>query len=235
MTDADAIRQFYRDHAGLYERLVARQDSQGKLISALNDIAPLDGRVVVEFGAGTGHLTLLLAVLAKRVYAFDIERAMLRRANALLSESGARNWSLALGDNANMPVTDDCADLAIEGWSFTHVLDQHPRHWRQQTDRMLAEMRRILKPGGVAIMIEDLGIGRRQPKAPSQRMQDLYAYWVDAHGFSRRWARTDYQFASSAEAEELTRVFFGAELVEQFLSGGRLILPECSGIWWKRF
>ena len=99
---------------------------------------------------------------------------------------------------------------------------------------MLAEMRRILKPGGTAILIEDFGIGR-QPQAPSEAASQLYSYWRVNCGFSQRWIRTDYHFASPAEADELTRFFFGDAVVENCLEAGKVILPECSGIWWKNF
>jgi len=43
---------------------------------------------------------------------------------------------------------------------------------------------------------------------------------------------TDYQFASLAEAEALTRFFFGEELAAQVVENAWVVLPECTGIWW---
>ena len=232
---SDHFRNIYRHQAEQYARLVAREDQHGNLFAALNEIIPLHGLDVVEFGAGTGRLTRLLAVLVNRIRAFDIEPAMLAQAKSLMTATGMTNWSVALGDNGRMPVASDCADLVIEGWSFAHVTRWYPQNWRQRADAMLAEMERILKPGGTAILIETLGTGRRQPQAPTAELANLYAYWQDRRGFSRRWIRTDYQFASSAEADELTRFFFGDELAVACLSGEKVILPECTGIWWKRF
>lgn len=231
----DPIRSFYRRQADLYEHLVARQDGRGNLFAALNEIRRLDELQVVEFGAGTGNLTRLLAAQARRVFAFDIEPAMLMRAQSILDASGMTNWSLAIGDNARMPVASHSADLVIEGWSFGHVLDWHADDWRRQSAQMLAEMRRILKPGGVAILIEDLGVGLRQPQAPGAAADRLYAYWREERGYAQRWIRTDYHFASPAEADKLTRFFFGNALADAGLAGGKVILPECTGIWWKHF
>ncbi len=226
----------YRQLAADYERLVAREDRQGNLFAALNAIRPLSGLRVVEFGAGTGRLTRLLSVQVERVHAFDIAPSMLRRAQVALPASGMRNWTLALGDNARMPVAAGCADVVIEGWSFGHVTDPgQAQNWRARIDAMLAEMARILKPGGTAILIETMGTGQRQPQAPYPELAQLYAYWQEQCGFAYRWIRTDYQFASLAEAEELLRFFFGAELAEAALASGKLIVPECTGIWWKHF
>jgi len=232
------IRRFYREQAARYEQLVARQDHRGNLFAAICELvlpSTLEDMVAVEFGAGTGNLSLLLSVLLKRHHAFDIEPAMLQRAAALLEQSGMRNVWLAVGENAHMPVLSNCADMVIEGWSFNHVLDFYPQSWQQQIDRMLAQMARILKPGGIAILIEDLGIGQRRPQAPSPSHAQLYAYWQDEHGFARRWIRSDYAFASAAEAQELAGFFFGDTITQAQLSGESLLLPECSGIWWRRY
>ncbi len=232
---SNTVQQFYRQHAAIYERLVARQDRRGNLFAALNEIAPLDGLNVVEFGAGAGNLTRLLALQSKRVFAFDIEITMLNLARYALRTSGLVNWSLALGENARMPVAANFADLVIAGWSFAHALDRQPQCWRPQSAAMLSEMQRILKPGGVAILIEDLGIGRHQPRAPSAAAAALYLYWREEWDFCQRWIRSDYQFASPAEAQELARFFFGAAVAKECLGDDAVILPECTGIWWRTF
>lgn len=228
------FQDIYRRRTEDYARLVAREDRRGNLFAALNDILSLDGLTVVEFGAGAGRVTRLLSMLAKQVYAFDIEAAMLRRGDALLRNTGIRNWRLSLGDNHQMPVAAACADLVVEGWSFAHVVAWHPQDWRARADAMLAEMARILKPGGTAILIETMGAGRRKPAA-SPGLARLYEHWRAEHGFAYRWIRTDYQFASPQEADELMRFFFGDELAEACLDGDTVIVPECTGVWWKRF
>lgn len=230
---ADHFRQIYRHQAERYDRLVAREDYQGNLFAALNDIRPLNGLQVVEFGAGTGRLTRLLSVMVDQVYAFDIEHSMLSRARESMTTTGMCNWSLARGDNHRMPVRSGVADLVIEGWSFGHATEWYSRNWRHHIDRMLAEMQRIARRGGTAILIETMGTGARQPIPPADALAQLYDYWQTQHGFNYRWIRTDFHFASSNEAAELMRFFFGDELARRALQGGKVIVPECTGIWWK--
>ena len=229
------FQAIYRNRAHQFDRLAAREDRQGNLFAALNDIRPLDGSRVVEFGAGTGRITRMLSVMVDEVFAFDIEPSMLGQAGPAMRASGMTNWHIALGDNGRMPVASESADLVIEGWSFAHVVGWHPQSWRARTDMMLAEMERILKPGGVAVLIETMGTGGRQPLAPSAELAELYAYWQREWGYSYRWIRTDFQFASPEEADELMRFFFGDEVADKCLDGDTVIVPECSGIWWKRF
>jgi hypothetical protein len=54
---------------------------------------------------------------------------------------------------------------------------------------------------------------------------------LDELGFSRSWIRTDYQFTSIAERDDLIRFFFGEEMIQTALSDNPLIVPECTGIW----
>ena len=230
----DFFQDIYHNQAEQFDRLVAREDMHGHLFAALNEIRSLHGLNVVEFGAGTGRVTRQLSVIVDSIFAFDIEPSMLRRADKGMRETGTANWRLSLGDNSRMPVASDCADLVIEGWSFAHVIGWHPYDWRARTDAMLAEMERILKPGGSAILIETMGTGCRQPHAPSARLAQLYDYWQRECGFSYRWIRTDFQFASPQEADELMRFFFGDEMADACLDRDTLIVPECTGVWWKQ-
>lgn len=229
----DQYRAFYRNNARLFDRLAAREDYRGNLFAALHQISPLDGLRVIEFGAGTGRLTRLLTLQASVVCAFDIEAAMLHLARENLLATGLRNWSLAVADNVNLPVADASADLVIEGWSFGHTIAWYGSRWQEAADRLFMEMQRMLRPGGTAVLIETLGFGRREPLPPTAGLNSLFQHWEASQGFQRTWIRTDFQFASEAEAAELLRGFFGAELADDWLRKGALVVPECTGIWWK--
>jgi ubiquinone/menaquinone biosynthesis C-methylase UbiE len=81
-----------RSQAEQYEALVSREDYQGNILRAIQQILPLAGLSVVELGAGTGRLTCLLAPLVQSIQAFDISPHMLDVANAKLGVSGLHNW-----------------------------------------------------------------------------------------------------------------------------------------------
>ncbi|MDQ7036031.1 MAG: class I SAM-dependent methyltransferase [Anaerolineae bacterium] len=144
------------------------------------------------------------------------------------------NWSFTAADNRAIPVRSNSADIAIEGWSFGHVMGWYPDSWQQETDKMLSEMQRLLKPNGTMILIETMGTGRRDPKPPTEQLATLYKYWQEQHGLQHTWIRTDYQFASVEEADELMRFFFGDEMADTHVADKNIIIPECTGIWWKQ-
>lgn len=232
---SDHFKQIYATQADAYDRMVAREDMHGNIFSALNNIVPLSGCTVVEFGAGTGRLTRLLTVLAAQIYAFDESLPMLQRALYSLSLTGMTNWYLGVADNRALPVASGCADVAIEGWSFGHMVGWAPHDWRAQVGRMITEMRRVLRKGGFAILLETMGTGNKQPQPPTAELGELYHWLESEHGFQYRWIRTDYQFASVDEADALTRFFFGDILADRIRAEGLTILPECTGVWWRAF
>jgi hypothetical protein len=83
------------------------------------------------------------------------------------------------------------------------------------------------------IIIETLGTGHETP-APPDGLKAYFGY-LEAKGFQRTWIRTDYLFQDRAEAETLTRFFFGDAMVEEILNDKRgMLLPECTGIWWRK-
>ncbi len=229
----DHFQTIYAHHADQYEALIAREDYEGNILKTLSQIRRLDGLDVVEFGAGTGRLTLLLAPLVKSIRAYDGSQHMLDVAIAKLKGSGFTHWQAEAADNRSLPAADHSADLSIQGWSFGHYCSWYPESWRDEIGKALAEMERVLRPGGTIIMLETLGTGRETPQPPTQGLADYYAWIESEHGFTRQAIRTDYQFESLAEAEKLTRFFFGAELADEVVRRNWVILPECTGVWSK--
>lgn len=222
----DRYRRVYANAPEVYERLVAHEDCEGRLLPALRGIAPLDGNIV-EFGAGTGRLTRLLAPTARSLRAFDASPAMLALARRMLPRYPG--LALAAAVNHALPVPSSCADLALAGWTFGHATGWNPDGWTVEIRSCLDEMQRVLRPGGTAIVIETLGTGRTEPEPPNAALAAYYRL-LETLGFRRDWIRTDYRFASREEADGLCLAFFGTtfELINE---GSSWRLPECTGLW----
>lgn len=231
----DHFREIYAAGAEQYDALVSREDYQSHILPALAAICPIEGAAVIEMGAGTGRMTRLLAPVTARIHAFDGSAHMLATARRRLEAQGATGWTLAAADNAALPIASACADLCIAGWSFGHATGWYPDSWQQVIGAALAEMRRVLRPGGTAIILETLGTGHDTPTPPSPTLAAYYAWLEGTHGFDHAWIRTDYQFASVPEAEQLTRFFFGDPLADRIVTEGTIILPECTGLWYRTF
>ncbi len=229
-----SFEEIYARHADLYDALVEREDHQGHLLPALLETAQLEGADIVEFGAGSGRLTRLLVPFAGHVRAFDASAHMLSVADAHLRATGLANWELGVAENRRLPVADAAADIAIAGWSFGHAVDWFPTAWRTEIGAAVDEMERVLRPGGTAIILETLTTGSETPAPPTAGLAAYYRWLETERGFSRKAVRTDFRFESLAEADRLTRFFFGNELADKVRREHWIILPENTGIWWRQ-
>ncbi len=224
--------EIYKTEGDKYEALIAREDYQGNILRALQEILPLEDRRVVDIGVGTGRLACLLAPHVSQVRAFDISEEMLRVCREKLIVSGLTNWQVDLADHRQLPVGAGSADLVVSGWSVSYLAVWNPDSWRNELERWLEEMKRVLRPGSFIVLFESFGTGNATP-IHIDHLKDFYP-WLDEVGFQNKWIRTDYKFQSLEEAEYLSRFFFGDELGDKIKQNNWIILPECTGVWWRQ-
>jgi ubiquinone/menaquinone biosynthesis C-methylase UbiE len=224
--------EIYKTEGDKYEALIAREDYQGNILKTLREITPLEGRVVYDLGAGTGRLACMLAPQVKHVHAFDISEEMLRVCREKFIASGLTNWQVDLADHRQLPVDDHSADLVVSGWSLSYLAVWNPETWKDELEKWMGEMKRVLRPGSFIVLYESLGTGNESP-IKLEHLDKFYP-WLDEVGFQNKWVRTDYQFKSLEEAEFLSHFFFGDELGDKVRKNKWEILPECTGVWWRQ-
>ncbi|MHB1319530.1 MAG: class I SAM-dependent methyltransferase, partial [Anaerolineae bacterium] len=103
------------------------------------------GDQVLDVGTGTGHTALALAPHAKSVVGLDLTPEMLAEAEVLRSQRGLSNVRWELGDVQSLPWPDD---------TFSVVACRRAAHHFTDMPRAMAEMRRVLRPGG-RLVIDD--------------------------------------------------------------------------------
>ncbi|MFC3802778.1 class I SAM-dependent methyltransferase [Cohnella sp. GCM10012308] len=219
--------EIYRSQADQYDRLIAAQPLLGSRIDAIRPLAGLD---VVDLGAGSGRLTVPLAALARSVLAVDLSPAMLEVAASRLTASGAGNWRTAVGTHLHIPAEDTSVDLVVSGWSIAYSASSDVDPDGSALAAVLNEIRRVLRPGGTVVIFETMGTGFATPNPP-----DFLLSYYDAlervHGFAHECFPFDYTFADAAEAEGLSRFFFGDETGDKIAASGSPIVPEFAGVW----
>jgi ubiquinone/menaquinone biosynthesis C-methylase UbiE len=227
------LKEIYRSFADRYQALVGREDYEGNLLPAILAVDALAGRDVIELGAGTGRVSCLIASIAQRLVAADISHHMLTYGKRRLEELQLSNWHVSLESHRWLPFADGTADVIIAGWSFCYAALDAGEGWQPALEQALAQVERVLRPGGVLVLIESLGTGFESPNRP-EVLVDYLAY-LDTHGFDSAWVRTDYCFVDTAEAKDLTSFFFGDAPMPMWETASGVIVPECTGLWWKTF
>lgn len=237
--------EIYESDAAGYDALVGAEDHEGNLCRTLRGIAVWHDARVVEAGIGTGRVTRCYADVAARVYGYDRSVHMLERAKESLARWADR-VELAAADHRSLPAPSGAADVFVEGWAFGHAIvdavsgegAHRAASGRGAVERatadLVAEARRVVRPGGTLIVVETLGTNVDRPGAPLPALADFYRAIENRYGFEREVIRTDYAFASPEEAVERCRFFFGDELADGVRERGSAVVPEYTGVWWAR-
>lgn len=106
------------------------------------------GQTVVDLGVGSGFFARKIArVVGEKgtVYGVDIQPEMLEILSKLCEDEGVNNVQPVLGTVTSTTLEDSCADWII-------LADVY--HEFSEPELMLADMLRILKPGGKVALLE---------------------------------------------------------------------------------
>ncbi|HEX9298265.1 MAG TPA: metalloregulator ArsR/SmtB family transcription factor, partial [Polyangiaceae bacterium] len=135
---------FFDEQAESWDSLRAQLLDQAAGLSALVPLIPR-GWTVADIGTGTGGMLPLLAEFAERVVAVDISKEMLRRARERAKSLGLSNVEFVKADLRDLPLDDASVDAAFA----TLVLHHAP-----SPTAALKEMARILRPGGILVVLD---------------------------------------------------------------------------------
>ncbi len=112
------------------------------------------GARVLDVGTGVGATALAFAERGARVVGLDLTPAMLENARAQAAERGLANLETRLGDAAELPFGDAAFDL---------VSCRVCAHHFGRARRAVAEMARVLRPGGQLLVVDSVS-----PEDPAQ-------------------------------------------------------------------
>jgi len=163
--------------AGWMER--ASREAEESPDRALAVIGIRPGMTVADIGAGSGYMTMRIAPLVGpmgKVYATDIQPALLRLLRQKLGEAEVSNVEVALGSETDTGLPENSIDVAL-------LVDVY--HEFQRPKEMLRSIRRSIKPAGQLVLIEYRKEDPAIPIAPTHRLSVVEARAeIEAEGFT---------------------------------------------------
>jgi ArsR family transcriptional regulator len=142
----DQAAQYFAKVAGSWDLLKTLHVPESAVEAAV--VEALEGRVVdllIDLGTGTGRMLEVLAGSYKRGVGVDASREMLAVARSRLANAAIGHAQVRLGDIGALDASVGPADVVV----IHQVL-----HYFADPGRMLAQARRLLKPGGQIVIVD---------------------------------------------------------------------------------
>ena len=143
---AEAARRYFEAHAATWDSVRSLHVADSEVERAISDLLadrPLGA--LLDIGTGTGRMLELFASQADSAIGIDRSSEMLRLARVKLEAAGVEGASLRQGDMYALPLSERSADSII----LHQVL-----HYAQQPGAAIAEAARVLRPGGLLLVID---------------------------------------------------------------------------------
>jgi ubiquinone/menaquinone biosynthesis C-methylase UbiE len=145
-THGQAVSEQFDPQAQAY--LTSAVHSQGPDLARARELVaasiPAKG-VGLDVGCGAGHLAFALAPLVSRIVAVDASDSMLATVRAAAAEKGLSNIETRQASAEHLPFDDA---------SFCFAATRYSAHHWTDLSAAMAEMRRVVKPGGFVIVID---------------------------------------------------------------------------------
>src|SRR6185369_3226815 len=139
----EILDQFTRQATPFATAPGIRDEAALRLIVECSGAGPED--TVLDVACGPGLVVCAFAAVVRHATGIDITPAMLDRARALAAERGLANVTWNHGDVLPLPYADGAFSIVSSRFAFHHFLDPAA---------VLAEMRRVCRPGGTVVLTD---------------------------------------------------------------------------------
>ncbi|WP_249666259.1 class I SAM-dependent methyltransferase [Nocardioides faecalis] len=217
-------------HTATYEIENNAADPDGRLWAAMERRADWTGRTVLDLGCGTGFHLPRFAATAARVIGVEPHPGLVGLARRRLRARGVSGAEVLAGTAQDVPLPDASVDVVHARWAYFFGRGCEPG---------LAEIDRVLRPGGTALIIDNdpsrstfgawfrRGFAHLDPPAQTER------FWS-----SRGWTldRVDmgWRFERRADLEAVVRIELPPAVAEEALSHHTGLEVDYAVCLWSR-
>jgi ubiquinone/menaquinone biosynthesis C-methylase UbiE len=207
------VDQFNRQAATFAERHAQADPLQRLLRSA----GVTEADTVLDVACGPGIVACAFASVARHVTGLDLAPVMLEQARARQAEHGLANLTWLCGDVARLPFADDSFSIVVSRYAFHHFLTP---------EIVLAEMKRVCRPGGRVVVADVTPEAEKLPAYDQfEKLRDpSHAQALSLDGLKSLFESVNLR---TMEIES-----FGLEMDFQDLMSGSFPNPESvEGVW----
>jgi SAM-dependent methyltransferase len=193
-------------------------DPDGVIETAMREVFDWTGSTVLDVGCGSGFHLPRFAADAARVIGVEPHAPLLELAGrrvAALPDAGLRSRiEVRPGTAQRLPVWDGSIDVLHARWAYFFGPGCEPG---------LAEVRRVLRRGGVAFVIDNDASrstfgGWFRRGLPSYDPDEVERFWA-RQGWSRRSLDIRWELPTRADFEAVVRIEFAPSLAAKILAG----------------
>ena len=198
-------KAYYEDN-DYYELFSIAEDGENKVADYLKELS-ID-KVVLDAGCGTGKFLPIIENVAYKYIGIDLSNEQLIKAK----DKSKRNSLFINSSLEKIELDNNSVDLIISTWVLGTITDIEERN------RCLDELKRILKPNGKIILVENdenSEFEEIRNRTSDSRTRD-YNNWILSSGFIvDKRLETYFSFKSIDEAKKCFEVIYGKTISDK--------------------
>ena len=201
LTESQVIPFWGPAQLELFALMARAIDPDGHIPAAMQTLAPIKDRALLDVGAGVGDRTIVYARLAAQVYALEPDPKALPILRGRVKSSGAGNVTVLPARTASIPLEDDTVDVAYATWAH---------FFGPGSEAGLQEVSRVVRPGGDIAIAQNYGHDELSSFWPAREAEcENWPPWFEEQGFTCQVVETVWRFATPDEALTVMEFLWG--------------------------
>ena len=218
------------DTPDVYELENLAADRAGVIDTAIDTLHPLDGSDLLDLGCGPGFHLPRFATRGARVVGVEPHLPLVTLARQRLAAAGSAARVLA-GDAEAIPFRDDSVDVVHARWAYFFGAGCEPG---------LAEVARVLRPGGVAFILDNDATrstfgGWFRRAYPAYDPAAVQRFW-DRQGFATEHLTIEWRFDRREDLAAVVGIELPPTVAQAVLTEHHgLIVDYAVSLRWRRY
>ncbi|MEJ2732840.1 MAG: class I SAM-dependent methyltransferase [Anaerolineae bacterium] len=214
MSEEQVIPFWGPEQLELFNLMAQAIDPEERLQEAMQAVAPIEDRVLLDVGAGVGDRTIIYARLASHVYALEPDPTAKPILQGRIKSSQLTNVTVVPASAEAIPLDDNCVDVAYATWAYFFGPGSEPG---------LREVQRVVRPGGDVLVVQNYGHDELSRFwAPRESECQTWPPWFSEHGFTCEVVDTVWRFRTRDEALAVLEFLWGEPARAYVLESGTL-------------